>query len=206
MVQALLDRPERRSEESRGAPSLSGRREGALHGASFQGYFIRIVWVQWCPAVRAGYTPLRAPDESSPGRPSLAQAKTPLLETALPKTAPVRAARLKSAPRKTAPTKTTPLKTTWLKFVPLSIAPAKRPDRLQTAGPFTAAAGRRRHVGPALVTGHPSAMLPTPSERRPTHRGFRGPFICFPMEGWGHLRTFVENSSSSTQQSMGSAR
>jgi hypothetical protein len=93
-----------------------------------------------------------------------------------------------------------------LKIAPLSIAPAKRPDRLQTAGPFTAAAGRRRHVGPALVTGHPSAMLPTPSERRPTHRGFWGPFICFPMEGRGPLRTFVENSSSSTQQSMGSAR
>ena len=206
MVQALLDRPERRSEESRGAPSLSGRREGALLGASFQGYFVRIVWVHWRPAVRAGYTPLRAPDESSPGRPSLAQAKTPLLETALPKTAPVRAARLKTAPRKTAPAKTTPLKTTSLKFAPLTIAPAKRPDRLQTAGPFTAAAGRRRHVGPALVTGHPSAMLPTPSERRPTHRGFWGPFICFLMEGWGHLRTFVENSSSSIQQSMGSAR
>ena len=60
--------------------------------------------------------------------------------------------------------------------------------------------------GPAYVTGHPSAMLPTPSERRPTHRGFWGPFICFPMEGRGPLRTFVENSSSSIQQSMGSAR
>ena len=83
---------------------------------------------------------------------------------------------------------------------------ADDPRRPQTAGPFTAAAGRRRHAGPASVMGHPSAMLPTPSERRPTHRGFWGPFICFPMEGWGHLRTFVENSSSSIQQSMGSAR
>jgi hypothetical protein len=61
---------------------------------------------------------------------------------------------------------------------------ADDPRRPQTAGPFTAAAGRRRHAGPAYVTGHSSAMLPTPSERRPTHRGFWGPFIRFPMEGW----------------------
>ena len=121
MVEALQKRPKRQSEESRGAPSLTGRREGFLLGASFQGYFVRIVWVHWCPAVREGYTPLRAPDESSPGRPSLAQAKTPLLKTALPKTAPVRAARLKSAPRKTAPANTTPLKSAPLKIAPLSI-------------------------------------------------------------------------------------
>ena len=92
--------------------------------------------MHWCPAVREGYTPLRAPDESSPGRPSLAQAKTPLLKTALPKTAPVRAARLKSAPRKTAPAKTTPLKTAPLKIAPLTIPDDPRPldrSRLQRA-------------------------------------------------------------------------
>ena len=129
--------------------------------------------------MREGYTPLWAPDESLPGRPSLAHAKTPLLRTALPKTAPVRAAGLKSAPRKTAPAKTTLPGTASLKIAPLTIAPAKRLDRLQTAGPFTAAAGRRRHAGPASVMGHPSAMLPTPSERRSTRRGFWGPIHQF---------------------------
>ena len=45
MLEALQYRPKRQTEARRGAPSLTGRREGVLLGASFQGYFVRIIWV-----------------------------------------------------------------------------------------------------------------------------------------------------------------
>ena len=58
MLEALQKRPKRQTGAHRGAPSLTGRREGVPLGASSQGYSVMIIWVHECPAVRAGYPPL----------------------------------------------------------------------------------------------------------------------------------------------------